>query len=219
LSLNFLATEAKILVLQSSNPSKNEAGRLVVQHKIDPRTSTFQERMKLMAIDTSATKRDEKPHANRTTRTATIIDALRRRAEAVLNDPSIDAESRAIIRYAMEVNDPWLAKLVRRADAGETIIAGNDFSEVHETTEAESSNEKIEALAEIICRAGDEPETKSAALLVLMGTLESAVHPKVLANTAKHFAFTRCGELNLYGMVDAQIALVEGELLASNGSD
>ena len=26
--------------------------------------------------------------------------------------------------------------------------------------------------------------------------------------------FTRCGEANLYGMVDAQIATIEGELLA-----
>ena len=29
---------------------------------------------------------------------------------------------------------------------------------------------------------------------------------------AKHFAFTRCGELNVYGIVDAQIAAIEGEL-------
>jgi len=48
----------------------------------------------------------------------------------------------------------------------------------------------------------------------LMGTLENSTHPKVLANTAKHFTFTRCGESNLYGMVDAQIAVVEGELLS-----
>ena len=76
-----------------------------------------------------------------------------------------------------------------------------------------TSEEKIEALAEIICRAGDEP---SAALLVLMATLENAPHPKALANTAKHFAFTRCVESNLYGMVDAQIAALEAELLAAN---
>jgi len=71
------------------------------------------------------------------------------------------------------------------------------------------SEEKIEALAEIICRANDE---SAAALFVLMGTLENSTHPKLLANTAKHFAFTRCGESNLYGMVDAHIAVVEGEL-------
>jgi hypothetical protein len=68
----------------------------------------------------------------------------------------------------------------------------------------------------MICRAGEEPETKAAALLVLMATLENSTHPKAIANTAKHLAFTRCGELNLYGMVEAQIAVAEGELLAGN---
>jgi hypothetical protein len=80
----------------------------------------------------------------------------------------------------------------------------------------DSSEEKIEALTDLICRAGDEPATKSAALLVLMATLEGSTHPKALANTAKHLAFTRCGKLNLNGMVDAQIALLERELLAGN---
>jgi hypothetical protein len=50
------------------------------------------------------------------------MNALTRRAQAVLNDTSIDPQSRAIIRYAMEMNDPWLARLVRRADAGATIF-------------------------------------------------------------------------------------------------
>lgn len=67
-----------------------------------------------MADDSSATVREE-PHAKRTTRTNAILDTLKRRAQAVLNDKSIDAESRAIIRYGLEVNDPWLADLVRRA--------------------------------------------------------------------------------------------------------
>jgi hypothetical protein len=68
----------------------------------------------------------------------------------------------------------------------------------------------------MICRAGDEAGTKSAALLVLMATLENASHPKALANIAKHLAFTHCGQLNVTGMVDAQIAVLEGELLAVN---
>ena len=109
-----------------------------------------------------------------------------------------------------------LLELVRRADAGERIVDTFDFSQTPETNEDDSSEEKIEALAEIICRAGDE---SAAALLVLMGTLENSTNPKVLANTAKHFAFTRCGELNLFGMVDAQIAVVEGELLAGDPLD
>jgi len=66
-----------------------------------------------------------------------------------------------------------------------------------------------------VTRTGDEPETKSAALLVLMATSENSTHPKVLANTAKHLAFTRCSELNLFGMVEAQVATVEHELLAN----
>jgi hypothetical protein len=66
----------------------------------------------------------------------------------------------------------------------------------------------------MICRAGDEPEKKSAALLALMTSLENSKHPKALANTAKHLTFTRCGELNLFGMVEEQVATVERELFA-----
>jgi hypothetical protein len=114
----------------------------------------------------------------------------------------------------MEINDPWLAELVRRADAGETLFDTVDFSQTPDTSEHHSSNEKIEALVEMICRAGDEPETKAAALLVLLATIENSKHPKALANTAKHLAFTWCSELNLYGVVEAQVATVESELLA-----
>ena len=155
-----------------------------------------------MTTHSSATARAETPHVT--------SDALRRRAQSLLNDRSIDPQWRAIIRYALEINDPWLADLVRRADAGERIIDTIDFSLEPETNKDDS---KIEALAEIICRAD---ESAAAALFVLMGTLENSTHPKLLANAAKHFAFTRCAELNLYGMVDAQLPLVEGELLADS---
>ena len=148
---------------------------------------------------------EQTPHTNQSTNNQSISEALKRRAQSVINNKSIDAETRAIIRYGLETNDPWLSELVRRADAGETIIDNINMPP--------TSEEKIETLTEIICRAGDEP---SAALLVLMATLENATHPKALANTAKHFAFTRCVELNLYGMVDAQISALEGELLAVN---
>ncbi len=163
-----------------------------------------------MANHVSATARSETPHVNQTTRTNTIVNALKRRAQAILNDKSIDAQSRAIIRYGLETNDPWLTELVRRADAGETIVDTDGFLQTPATGEDDASEDKIEALADIICRAGDE---SAAALLVLMAKLESSTHPKALANTAKHFAFTRCGELNLFGMVDTQIAVVESELL------
>jgi len=166
--------------------------------------------MTIMTSHGSATVR-ETPHETETIQ-ITISDALRRRAQAVLNDRSIDPQWRSIIRYALEINDPLLPDLVRRADAGETIIDGTSFSETLESNDDESNAEKIEALAEIICRSCDD---SAAALFVLMGTIENATHPKLLANAAKHLAFTRCGESNLYGIVDAQLSLVEGELLAS----
>jgi hypothetical protein len=156
--------------------------------------------MKIMSNHNSVKGREETPH---------LSDALKRRAKSVINNKSIDAQSRALIRYGLETNDPWLSELVRRVDAGETIVDNLNV-------QGDSDEEKVEALADLICRAGDEPGTKSAALLVLMSTLENATYPKELANTAKHLAFTRCGELNLHGMVDAQIAILERELLASN---
>src|SRR6476659_8773155 len=100
--------------------------------------------MTIMANDSSASVR-ETPHVHQTSRTNTIINALKQRAQAVLNDRSIDAESRAIIRYALETNDPWLADLVRRADAGETVIDSAGFLKTSGTDE-----EKIAALAELI---------------------------------------------------------------------
>jgi len=171
----------------------------------------------------SASVREEAPHvtehtthSTQTTRTATIINALKRRAQAVLNDETIDAQSRAIIRYGLETNDPWLAELVRRAEVSETVDDTIDFSQTPPSREDYASVEKIETLAEIICRAGDEPGTKSVALLVLMAELENSKQSKILANMAKHLAFTRCGELNLCGIVDGQVAVLEGELLAGN---
>jgi hypothetical protein len=66
---------------------------------------------------------------------ATIINALKERAQAVMNDKSIDPQSRTIIRYAFETNDPWLAELVRRADAGETLIDSAGFLKPVSTNE------------------------------------------------------------------------------------
>jgi hypothetical protein len=100
---------------------------------------------------------------------------------------------------------------VRRTDAGETLIDSAGYLTISSTVE-----EKIEALAKIICRTGDEPGTKSAAPLVLMSTLENALRPEALSNLAKHLAFTHCGELNFAGMVEAQIEVFESDLLMDN---
>jgi len=171
----------------------------------------------------SAVEREEIPHATNSNQNLNntlgfnrcIAVAYRRRAESVSNDRSIDAQSRAVIRYALETSNPWLAELLCRVDAGKSLVDTVDFSQ---EPQAKNDNDlevdKLEALAEMICRAGDEPDTKSAALLVLMAALEDSVHPKALANTAKHLAFNHCAERNLCGMVDAEIRVLEAELFA-----
>jgi alkyl hydroperoxide reductase subunit AhpF len=73
--------------------------------------------MKIMVKHDSARLRLETPHA-----TNHNSDALKQRAQSVINNKSIDAGTRALIRYGLEINDPWLGDLVRRVDAGETII-------------------------------------------------------------------------------------------------
>jgi hypothetical protein len=171
--------------------------------------------MKPMANHSSAGVR-ETPHAIRKSRTNTIVDALKRRAHAVLNDRSIDPQSRAIIRYALEINDPWLARLVRRAEAGEAMFETLDVEDTAETDNGDSDDGKIAALTEIICRAGDEPDIKSAGLFVLMATIEKSAHPKALASAAKYGAFIRCAEMNPYNVVDAQVEMIERELFADS---
>lgn len=162
-----------------------------------------------MANHSSATTR-ETPHVNRKSRTNTIVNVLRERAQAVLNDRSIDPQSRAILRYALETNDPWLARLVRQADAGEDIVETIESESSEASGGDDSGREKIEALTEIICQGGEEA---AAALFVLMG-VQNSTEPKALAHVAKHLAFTRCGEFNVYGMVDSQLAVLERELFA-----
>ena len=81
----------------------------------------------------------------------------------------------------------------------------------HTTTNIIASDEKIARLTELICQGGDEA---AGAFLVLLAMLQDAHDPRAVANAAKHIAFTRCGELNLNGMVDAQIATLQHELFA-----
>ena len=166
-----------------------------------------------MSTNSSAQMRTETPHATNSVTNNTISDAVRRRAQSLINDRTIDAGDRAFISYALATNDaPGLSELVRRADAGEPIIDDSNLLEVNDEI---STEEKLDRLATMIFQVGSQPETRSAALLVLMSTLENSTEPKVLANYVKHIAFTRCGEMNCFGMVDAQIVAIESELLVN----
>ena len=94
-----------------------------------------------MTSHSSASVRVETPHETETTQ-ITVSDALRRRAQLVLNDRSIDPQWRNIIRYALEINDPLLPDLVRRADSGERIIDTTEFAIESETGEEGSYEER-----------------------------------------------------------------------------
>ena len=87
-----------------------------------------------MINDSSAVECEETPHSVNITPTQThstqnqthdvkrpISVVLKRRAESVIRDKSIDAQTRALIRYALETNDAWLPKLVRCVEVGESV--------------------------------------------------------------------------------------------------
>lgn len=67
-----------------------------------------------MAKDSNATPREETSH--------TIYASLKRRARLLITDSSIPKQTRSLIRYALEGNDPHLAQVVRRVEAGEMTI-------------------------------------------------------------------------------------------------
>ena len=165
-----------------------------------------------MTTHSSAIAHQDTPHETETTK-ITVSDATKRRAESVINDKTIDPQWRTIIRFALELNDPIVAELVRRAESGEDIVETFESLRTPVPIEDESSLRKVEALAEIISRSGDQP---TAALFILMETVETSTDPKVLTSRAKHVAFSRCGELHVYEMIDAQLAELEGESVASN---
>ena len=91
--------------------------------------------------------------------------------------------------------------------------------ETPHATQDELPRNKIEVLVDLICRPGDEPDTKAAALLVLMSTLERSMEPVGLLNRAKHLVFAHYDDLTVDDMIDAQIATVEAELFADYSPD
>ena len=67
-----------------------------------------------MATYSSLTLRKEKSH--------TIDASLKRRARLLMTNSSIPAKTRALIRYALEINDPDLAQVIQRVETGEMTI-------------------------------------------------------------------------------------------------
>ena len=94
-----------------------------------------------MSTHVSATALEETPHESEITQ-VTISEALRRRAQSVINDRRTDPQWRSIVRYALEINDPWFADIVRRAGAGEKILDSTEFTLERESDEDDSNEER-----------------------------------------------------------------------------
>jgi hypothetical protein len=77
--------------------------------------------MKIMVNDSSAIVRTETPHLNAD---------IKQLAQTLINNKSLDSGTRAILRYGLEIDDPSLADLVRRVDAGERIIDDHGFLQI-----------------------------------------------------------------------------------------
>jgi hypothetical protein len=76
-----------------------------------------------MARHSSATPREEKSHNRNSSSESNGIDAsLKRRARLLITNSSIPGQTRSLIRYALEINDPHLAQVVRRVEGGEMTI-------------------------------------------------------------------------------------------------
>ena len=58
------------------------------------------------------------------------LDAnLKRRARKLATDSRVDPRTRGLIRYGLEIKDPYLEQVVNRIEAGETRIDHIDLEE------------------------------------------------------------------------------------------
>ena len=139
-----------------------------------------------MLKDSSATAQEQSPHVNETAQNSHVNHTR--------TSQTPDTHE-----------DEWTSKA---GDVNSTGEAAEAYS-MRAHKEDSSGPQEIETLVDIICGAGEE---RAGALLVFLELLENSEEPQALAYTTKHLAFTRCGELNVYGMLDAQIAAIGREL-------
>jgi hypothetical protein len=188
-----------------SRSIRRRALRIINNQAVDPRTRNWI-RYSLGINDPST------PSLVRRAETGEIFDdnfslqASRTNGDQAVKDFSIEYDATPGYSIVDESSDHQLERNTKLKTS------------LQEVEEDHTIDEKLEALTDLICRPGNEPDIKSGALLLLMSTLENSARPQALATTAKYLAFMRCCELNLYGMVDAQTSLVERRLLAERES-
>ena len=105
-----------------------------------------------MTTHSSAQLRTETPHATNSITNKPFSNAVKRRAQSLIKDRSIDRCVRAFIQHTLENEDPYLTKLVRRVDRGKSILTMSPLSKRKSTLKKEETR----STAEIICLAGDQ---------------------------------------------------------------
>ena len=95
-----------------------------------------------MTTHSSAQARAETPHATNSITNKPISDAVKRRAQSLIKDRTIDRCVRAFIQHTLEIEDPYLPKLVRRVDRGKSILTTSPLSKRKSTLK---KGRKIEA--------------------------------------------------------------------------
>jgi hypothetical protein len=62
-------------------------------------------------------------HGSASPRKSRTLDAnLKRRARKLATDSRVDPRTRSLIRYGLEIKDPYLEQVVNRVEAGEMRI-------------------------------------------------------------------------------------------------
>ena len=98
----------------SASPRKEASPRKDTPSDKETSTSKETSRRKETALNKEASPSEGKSHS---------IDAsFKRRARLLISNSSIPRQTRSLIRYALEIRDPYLAQVVRRVEGGEMTI-------------------------------------------------------------------------------------------------
>jgi hypothetical protein len=85
-------------------------------------TSTTPDRTPTRREETSTLRERESDNINSPLKSHIIDGSLKRRARLLISNSSIPRQTRSLIRYALEIKDPYLAQVVRRVEGGEMNI-------------------------------------------------------------------------------------------------
>ena len=105
----------------STAPDGTTTGREETS-KLREEISTSHQEISTPGEEKATLRERETDKVNATVRPHVIDAALKRRARLLMTNSSIPGRTRSLIRYALEIKDPYLDQVVRRVEAGEMTI-------------------------------------------------------------------------------------------------